>query len=315
MAYRWTLLDGAFDVHSPTALQFHGRTIDWIDKDGKTQANGADMGLALCDVLFSGGKISAKVRFEKADHPATSAGIVIWSHPASGAHITAAVGRRGGALFSVNYWDGKITTDFPNNSAGTGANLLSGHEYDLAVNLKGSELIFSVDGVQVVKTNLPGGIARSSPGVWCFSQNNVDVYDYKISLEKPKAFVVMQFTQQYNELYNQVIVPACNEMEIDAVRADETYGPGLIIADITSQIKESKMIIAEITPSNANVYYEVGYAHALQKPTILIAEKNTALPFDVSPFRVLMYENTIEGKAKIEIGLRRHLSAILSQQA
>ena len=73
-------------------------------------------------------------------------------------------------------------------------------------------------------------------------------------------------------------------------------------------------MIAEITPVNPNVYYEVGYAHARNKPTILIADKTVEkLPFDVSPFRTLFYENTIDGKDKIERGFRNHLRAVLSQ--
>lgn len=120
----------------------------------------------------------------------------------------------------------------------------------------------------------------------------------------------MQFTAPYNELFSDVIVPICEELGLSAVRADETYGPGLIIADIAREIIEAKVIIAEITPANPNVYYELGYAHALNKPTILIAEKPTQLPFDVSPFRVLFYENSIGGKKKIEAGLRKHLEAI-----
>ena len=85
------------------------------------------------------------------------------------------------------------------------------------------------------------------------------------------------------------------------------------IADVVNQLVESKLVIAEITPANPNVYYEIGYAHALNKPTILIAERATELPFDVSPFRVLFYENTIAGKKRIEEGLRRHLEAILGK--
>jgi hypothetical protein len=61
------------------------------------------------------------------------------------------------------------------------------------------------------------------------------------------------------------------------------------------------------------VFYEVGYAHALNKPTILIAERNIKLPFDVSPFRTLFYENTIAGKKKIEEGLRKHITSALSE--
>jgi len=54
----------------------------------------------------------------------------------------------------------------------------------------------------------------------------------------------------------------------------------------------------------------LGYAYALNKPTILIAEKGTKLPFDLYPFRTLFYENSIAGKKKLEDGLRNHLKAI-----
>jgi len=90
-------------------------------------------------------------------------------------------------------------------------------------------------------------------------------------------------------------------------------GPGQIINDIERQVVEAKAIIAEISPNNPNVYWEVGYAHALKKPTVLIADKDTRLPFDVSSFRVLFYENTIGGKKRIEEGITRHLTAIQTE--
>lgn len=122
----------------------------------------------------------------------------------------------------------------------------------------------------------------------------------------------MQFTKPYDELFEEAIKKVCEEFKIRAVRADETYGPGLIIADIIKKIRESQIVIAEISPANPNGYYEVGYSHALNKPTILIAEKDTKLPFDISPFRTLFYKNSIGGKKKIETGLRKHIEAILT---
>jgi nucleoside 2-deoxyribosyltransferase len=77
------------------------------------------------------------------------------------------------------------------------------------------------------------------------------------------------------------------------------------------------VIIADISPINPNVFFEVGYAFALEKPIILLAERNdsdgTTLPFDVSPFRVLFYDNSIGGKSKLEDGLRKHLREILGR--
>jgi len=86
------------------------------------------------------------------------------------------------------------------------------------------------------------------------------------------------------------------------------------MADMTREIAESEFVIADITSANPNVYYEVGYAHAINKPTILLANKDVAkLPFDVSGFRVLFYENSIAGKRRFEEGLRKHVVAVLER--
>ena len=123
----------------------------------------------------------------------------------------------------------------------------------------------------------------------------------------------MQFSTPYNELYDEVIAPICDQSKIKAIRADQIYGPEIIIADIMKQINESKIVIAEISSANPNVYYEIGYAQAMGKPIILIAEQGTKPPFDVSPFRILFYENSIPGKKRVEEGLKKHLQAILEK--
>ena len=71
------------------------------------------------------------------------------------------------------------------------------------------------------------------------------------------------------------------------------------------------MVIADITPNNPNVFYEVGFAHGIEKPTILLSDRSREkLPFDISGFRLLFYDNTIGGKSVVEASLRKHLEAI-----
>jgi nucleoside 2-deoxyribosyltransferase len=96
-------------------------------------------------------------------------------------------------------------------------------------------------------------------------------------------------------------------------RVDEVYRPGIILQDIITGIAESEVIVAEITPPNANVFYELGYAHALSKPTILLAERGKELPFDIKSYRCIFYDNTIRGKKEVELNLRRHLASILQE--
>jgi hypothetical protein len=79
-------------------------------------------------------------------------------------------------------------------------------------------------------------------------------------------------------------------------------------------IVTSDVIIAEVTPPNQNVFYELGYAHALGKPTILLAEQpkegGARLPFDISGYRCIFYDDAIRGKRKVEASLERHLANI-----
>jgi hypothetical protein len=50
----------------------------------------------------------------------------------------------------------------------------------------------------------------------------------------------------------------------------------------------------------------------MRKPIIFIAEKGKELPFDVSGFRVLFYENSIRGKKEVQENLSRNIDAIFS---
>ncbi len=121
----------------------------------------------------------------------------------------------------------------------------------------------------------------------------------------------MQFTEEYTSLFKEVIDPVCTAFGYQVIRGDNVYTNGLIIEDITRSIRECSIVIADITPNNANVYYELGFAHGIGKPAILLSDRNREkLPFDISGFRLLFYDNTIGGKTLVEEALRKHLDAI-----
>jgi hypothetical protein len=263
----------------------------------------------LCDESFAGGKITADITFKNVKFPAACEIIIYWE-PETMNFITAGIGGAGG-MCSVRTWASKWTN---HSVVGPHSNLKANRSYKLEVEMKGSFVTVKIDGITMTATNLPYNLTLSQVGIWCQSEEDIIIKNFVVHKEQPKAFVIMQFSSPYNELYDDVIKIVCNEFKLDVLRGDETFGPGLILSDITRQIHESRIIIAEITPTNPNVFYEVGYSHALNKPTILIADKSTKLPFDVSPFRTLFYENSIAGKKKIEDGLRKHVAAVLSEK-
>ncbi len=297
--YNWAALSGSFDF-SKDQVKFKGGTV----KHGEEP--GAALGTAICDTWFGGGSISVDIQFTKPTER-SACNVILFYNPTTKAFVSAGISNE--VLYGIVYFDNRWT---PYGLAGDANSLKPKQTYHIDVNVRGSLANLYVDGVEVVSVTLPAPLPRSQVGVWCRDYSEIIISNFQVETEQPQAFVVMQFSSPYNELYTEVVKPVCSEFGIEAIRADETYGPGLIIADVVRQIDEAKFIIAEITPANPNVYYEVGYSHARGKPTILIADRGIEkLPFDVSPFRTLFYENSIDGKRRVEEGLRRHIKAIL----
>lgn len=195
---------------------------------------------------------------------------------------------------------------------GDEAILLPDHPYAVAIEIRGSKIALEVDGVRIFDHVLERPIANSQIALFSWGNGRVEFSNLCVSADQGNVFVVMQFSGPYQELYEQVVKPVADEFGLRAYHAGEVFGPGIILEDIVRGIDEARIVIAEITPANQNVFYELGYAHALKKPTILLAEKEKSLPFDVSGYRCLFYENSIGGKLVVEGGLRRHLKAILN---
>lgn len=202
---------------------------------------------------------------------------------------------------------------------GTGWKILSDSgslsNYDLheelhfRIDIHGSSLSILVNKIILCETNI--SIKESPIEFTLGSDSEFEVSNIKLNRSAPKIFIVMQFSKEYNELYEEVIKPVSEKFGYQCVRADEFYTGTPIISDIISSIQEATAIIAEITPDNPNVFYEIGYAHAIKKPTILLCDtRREKLPFDLSSFRTLFYENTIAGKKKVESSLTKYLENI-----
>jgi hypothetical protein len=149
-------------------------------------------------------------------------------------------------------------------------------------------------------------------GLFAWGAVPVQFGHFEVQTGKPQAFVVMQYSKEFDVFFEDVIVPVAAEAGFSAYRAADVYRPGLVLDDIVEGLVESEVIIAEITPANQNVFYELGYAHALGKPTILLAErtKRSDLPFDIRGYRVIFYDDTIGGKKQVKANLLKHLRSI-----
>src|SRR3990172_13294104 len=104
------------------------------------------------------------------------------------------------------------------------------------------------------------------------------------------CFVMMPFADPLGSYYEKVYKPAIEKAGLTPIRADnEIFGTGKIIDQVWTGINSEKVLIEELTDRNPNVFYELGLAHALQKPVVLVSSNEKDVPFDVQHIRVIYY--------------------------
>jgi len=128
---------------------------------------------------------------------------------------------------------------------------------------------------------------------------------------KPFAFVLMPFSKDFDDIYKLGIKDCCEQLGFVAERVDEQIYTESILERIYRQIKVSDIIIADMTGRNANVFYEVGYAHALGKSCILLTQNADDIPFDLKHHRHIVYQGSIGNlKPALEKELTWHIEQI-----
>ena len=126
-----------------------------------------------------------------------------------------------------------------------------------------------------------------------------------------RCFVISPIGPEHSEirknadrLYDIIIEPVTKEMKYLPSRSDKIDESGLITRQIVESILSANLIIADLTCSNANVFYELGMSHTIDTPTILLCQKNpeARVPFDIKDHRFIFYdfENTLDVKSKLK---------------
>jgi nucleoside 2-deoxyribosyltransferase len=294
------------------------------------------IGQSLCDQRFKDGTIKVEIEFEDFDLRCM-ADVILQYDPNTQDMLTLSLGgdvpeAPGVNLYALRLFATQQLATEQNIGTTGGAlpkkwktlrhggerqNLKAGRRYPIEVSVRGLAIRVQLNDVEIVRHTLPFALPGLQVGLFCAGPKNIYFRDFQVDVERPQAFIVMQFdTPEYEALFNEVIKPICEKEGLRVYRADFAKQPGLIISDIAKQITESQVIIAEVTPINGNVYYEVGYADALKKPVVLIANRAVGqLPFDVRPYRTIFYENSIGGKRTVEETLGEYLKNILTPQS
>jgi hypothetical protein len=92
--------------------------------------------------------------------------------------------------------------------------------------------------------------------------------------------------------YRNMIKPAVEEAGLECYRADEIVHSGVIDVPMYQQILTADVVIADLSTSNSNAFYELGVRHALRPyTTIIVAEDQFKFPFDLGHIVIRQYKH------------------------
>lgn len=135
----------------------------------------------------------------------------------------------------------------------------------------------------------------------------------EITISRRFAFVLMPFTIELTEIYNNIIKPTVEKQNLQCLRADDFFTANKIMDDIEKAIREASFIIADLTGKNPNVFYEVGMSHILDKKVILLAQSNDDVPFDLRQWRYIRYDPSERGQNRLSKKLGKTINSILKE--
>lgn len=128
------------------------------------------------------------------------------------------------------------------------------------------------------------------------------------------VFVVMAFSPDMDDSYLAIKAGAATH-GLNAYRADDSVGSGIILSDITKSIEDAEFLVVDLSHERPNVYYELGFAHGVGNASadiLLVAKAGSTLHFDIGPLRVRYYSSAQELEEIVRTNLKKMLTTTRS---
>jgi hypothetical protein len=133
-----------------------------------------------------------------------------------------------------------------------------------------------------------------------------------VSREVADVFVLMSFHADFTPIYKTHVSEVVRSLGLTVGRADDFFTPHAVMRDVWTAVFRSRAVIADCTTRNPNVFYEIGMAHTVGKPVILITQHEDDVPFDLRHIRYIKYAYTPPGMKAFEETLRFTLQDVLA---
>jgi hypothetical protein len=161
------------------------------------------------------------------------------------------------------------------------------------------QLVISKQRFESVNHLLLDGQKATKNSMWPSIDDNDNRFFQSLGIDKNKkvdedlVFVIMPFNKEFNYTY-EIVKGSIQDIGLKCRRGDEEKVSSNILSHIIQEMVQAKLIIADITGRNPNVFYELGIAHALDKPVLVISQSSAEIPFDLNYIRILLYNNGLD---------------------
>ena len=168
-----------------------------------------------------------------------------------------------------------------------------------------SSLISEIDNLKSELDNIRNNSISASP-IW-EGRNFPTESDY--------CFILMPFgdTSDVQKVYRDHVKPMLeSRCGLRCERANDIYGISGVMQSVWEGINRARLVLADLTGKNPNVFYELGIAHTLGKPVVILTQSMRFVPFDLRHLRCIVYEYKPRSITKLETALENTVKRVLS---
>jgi hypothetical protein len=161
--------------------------------------------------------------------------------------------------------------------------------------LSGAERIVSLDHLLdslpavPIKQTIDSETAKSSRSIVTLEQagfDNTCFYIAPIGNENSEH-------RKHSDLFlGSIVEPALDQFNLRVVRADAIDKPGFITKQVVEYLMRARLVIADLSFHNPNVFYELAIRHATRLPVVQIIRKRDTIPFDLNQIRTIQIDDS-----------------------
>lgn len=166
----------------------------------------------------------------------------------------------------------------------------------IAQTISGAERLVNIDhALENIPKNEIVPTADTNELVHVGNSNNIDTFENIEDI----CFYITPIGEENSEqrkhadlFLESIVIPALSDKKIRVIRADKIAKPGTITKQIIENIFRAKLVIADLSYHNPNVFYELALRHASRLPTVQLIRKADKVPFDLSNYRTITIDTT-----------------------